>query len=223
MKPISTFCVIPDLPDELAPLWDLGHNLWWSWCQEAVLIFHRMDPKAWIDSGRNPLRFLSTLSPEQLAELSSEPELAGRIKGVVSHFEEYRQRQSWFEQSYPDSAMSIAYFSLEFGLVESLPIFSGGLGVLAGDHLKSASDLGLPLVGVGLLYRPLLRLALLLLFLQMPGTALPLVLLPEICFTDFPHALTLEGQYIIKNLILISAALVIGGTVRHQPAKERFL
>ena len=62
-----------------------------------------------------------------------------------------------------------------------------------------------------------------LLFLQMPGTALPLVLLPEICFTDFPHALTLEGQYIIKNLILISAALVIGGTVRHQPAKERFL
>ena len=152
MKPISTFCVIPDLPDELAPLWDLGHNLWWSWCQEAVLIFHRMDPKAWIDSGRNPLRFLSTLSPEQLAELSSEPELAGRIKGVVSHFEEYRQRQSWFEQSYPDSAMSIAYFSLEFGLVESLPIFSGGLGVLAGDHLKSASDLGLPLVGVGLLY-----------------------------------------------------------------------
>ena len=78
-------------------------------------------------------------------------------------------------------------------------------------------------IGVGLLYRPLLRLALLLLFLQMPGTALPLVLLPEVCFTDFPFALTLAGQYVIKNLILISAALVIGGTVRHQPAKERFL
>ena len=78
-------------------------------------------------------------------------------------------------------------------------------------------------IGVGLLYRPLLRLALLLLFLQMPGTALPLVLLPEVCFTDFPFGLTLEGQYIIKNLILISAALVIGGTVRYQPAKEHFL
>ena len=78
-------------------------------------------------------------------------------------------------------------------------------------------------IGVGLLYRPLLRLALLLLFLQMPGTALPLVLFPEVCFADFPFALTLAGQYVIKNLILISAALVIGGTVRHQPAKERFL
>lgn len=78
-------------------------------------------------------------------------------------------------------------------------------------------------IGVGLLFRPLLRLALFLLFVQMPGTVLPLVLLPEVCFTDFPYALTLEGQYIIKNLILISAALVIGGTVRHHPVKERFL
>ncbi|MBT4978154.1 MAG: hypothetical protein HOL51_05810 [Gemmatimonadetes bacterium] len=78
-------------------------------------------------------------------------------------------------------------------------------------------------IGVGLLFRPLLRIALSLLFLQLPGTALPLVLLPEICFTDSPFALSLEGQYIIKNLILISAALVIGGTVRHHPTKERFL
>ncbi|MDE0965452.1 MAG: hypothetical protein OSB73_20180 [Candidatus Latescibacteria bacterium] len=78
-------------------------------------------------------------------------------------------------------------------------------------------------IGVGLLFRPLLRIALFLLFLQLPGTALPLVLLPEICFTDSPFALSLEGQYIIKNLILISAALVIGGTVRHHPTKERFL
>lgn len=153
MKPISTFCVIPDLPDQLAPLWDLGHNLWWSWCQEAVAVFYRMDPEAWIASGRNPLRFLSALGPEQLAELSSDTELTDRIEGVVSRFEEYRKRRSWFELSYPGSPMSIAYFSLEFGLAESLPIFSGGLGVLAGDHLKSASDLGLPLVGIGLLYR----------------------------------------------------------------------
>ncbi len=78
-------------------------------------------------------------------------------------------------------------------------------------------------IGVGLLFRPLLRITLCLLFLQLPGTALPLVLLPEICFTDFPFALTLEGQFIIKKLIFISAALVIGGTVRHHTAKERFL
>ena len=78
-------------------------------------------------------------------------------------------------------------------------------------------------IGVGSLFRPLLRIALFLLFLQLPGAALPLVLLPEICFTDVPFALSLEDQYIIKTLILISAALVIGGTVRHHPAKERFL
>ena len=119
MKPISTFCVIPDLPDQLAPLWDLGHNLWWSWCQESVVVFYRMDPEAWIASGRNPLRFLSALGPEQLAKLSSDTELTDRIEGVVSRFEEYRKRRSWFEQSYPASPRSIAYFSLEFGLAES--------------------------------------------------------------------------------------------------------
>ena len=77
------------------------------------------------------------------------------------------------------------------------------------------------LIGVGLLFRPLIRAALLLLFLQMPGTFLPLILLPDVCFTAFPHALTLEGQYIIKNLILISAALVVGGTVRHRKREGR--
>ena len=77
------------------------------------------------------------------------------------------------------------------------------------------------LIGVGLLFRPLIRAALLLLFLQMPGTFLPLILLPDVCFTAFPHALTLEGQYIIKNLILISAALVVGGTVRHRRRADK--
>lgn len=77
------------------------------------------------------------------------------------------------------------------------------------------------LIGVGLLFRPLVRVALLLLFLQMPGTFLPLILLPEVCFTAFPYGLTLEGQYIIKNLVLISAALVVGGTVRHRTLKDK--
>ena len=153
MKPISSFHVIPDLPDGLAPLWDLGHNLWWSWSQEAIRVLSSMDPQAWSASGRNPLRFLSALSPEQLVELAGDRKLTDRIAAVLSQFDHYRKRQSWFELNYPDSNLSIAYFSLEFGLVESLPLFSGGLGVLAGDHLKSASDLGLPLVGVGLLYR----------------------------------------------------------------------
>jgi len=79
------------------------------------------------------------------------------------------------------------------------------------------------LIGVCLLWRPLIRVALLLLFLQMPGTATPLVLLPDVCFTEFPYGLTLEGQYIIKNLILISAALVIGGTVRKRPSQEQLV
>jgi len=77
------------------------------------------------------------------------------------------------------------------------------------------------LIGIGLLFRPLIRAALLLLFLQMPGTLLPLVLLPEVCFTAFPHGLTLEGQYIVKNVVLISAALVVGGTVRHRKLKDK--
>jgi len=153
MKPISTFCVIPDLPDALARIWDVSHNLWWTWSQEAVHMFHQMDPDAWRVSGSNPLAFLSSLDASRAAGLVADPAVAASMDRVTDSFDQYSSRPSWFETTCPDSRMKLAYFSLEFGLGESLPIYSGGLGVLAGDHLKSASDLGLPLVGVGLLYR----------------------------------------------------------------------
>ena len=153
MKPISTFRVIPDLPERLARLWDLSHNMWWTWSQETVRTFHELDPEGWRASGRNPMAFLSSLDQEQVTRLADDPHIAEQIGRVVSQFDEYCSSPGWFQTHHPGSQMRIAYFSLEFGLGESLPIYSGGLGVLAGDHLKSASDLDLPLVGVGLLYR----------------------------------------------------------------------
>ena len=135
------------------PLWDLGYNLWWSRSTEVLELFFDIDPEVWFESGRNPLRFLASLSQDRLAAAEANRELASRIARLTSAFEEYVSRKTWFDETYGENGLQIAYFSLEFGIARSLPIYSGGLGVLAGDHLKSASNLGLPLVGVGLLYR----------------------------------------------------------------------
>ena len=154
MKPLSTFHVIPDLPDRLAPLWKLAHNLWWCWNQEAIRTWTKIDPDAWTRSGRNPLRLLSFLDQEQLDRLADDDELGNQIEGILEQFHRYRDAPTWFQERHGDETdVQIAYFSLEFGLTESLPIYSGGMGVLAGDYLKAASDLGLPMIGVGLLYR----------------------------------------------------------------------
>ncbi len=153
MKPLATIHVLPDLPAPLAPLWDLSYNLWWSWSTEVLELFFDIDPEVWFESGRNPLRFLASLSQDRLAAADANGELAARIARLTSAFEEYVSRKTWFDERYGENGLQIAYFSLEFGIARSLPIYSGGLGVLAGDHLKSASNLGLPLAGVGLLYR----------------------------------------------------------------------
>ena len=153
MKPLATIHVIPDLPAPLVPLWGLSYNLWWSWSTEVLQLFSDIGPEAWFESGRNPLRFLASLSPERLAAAEADDELVSRIARLTSEFEEYVSRGTWFDETHGENGLRIAYFSLEFGIARSLPIYSGGLGVLAGDHLKSASNLGLPLVGVGLLYR----------------------------------------------------------------------
>ncbi|MFA6107705.1 MAG: alpha-glucan family phosphorylase [Candidatus Latescibacterota bacterium] len=152
MKPLFRLHVLPDLPPGLAPLWDLAYNLWWTWNQDAARIFQRLDPRAWVDCQRNPLRLLCGLSPERLRQLGEDEELCRGITEVTARLDHDRSRIAWFDQHHRDSGLQIAYFSAEFGLTESLLIYSGGLGILAGDHLKSASDLGLPLVGVGLLY-----------------------------------------------------------------------
>ncbi len=153
MSHIQTFQVFPAVPQQLRFLEILSRNLWWSWHLDAIELYRRIDPVLWEESGRNPINF-STLIPQKRLEKLAEDE------SFLSHQERVRQLFE-LEVESPlnpsDSAFGkedcIAYFSMEFGIHESLPLFAGGLGILAGDHLKAASDLGLPLVGIGLLYR----------------------------------------------------------------------
>ena len=153
MKPLYRLNVIPSLPEQLVPLWDLAYNLWWSWNKETIRTLYQLDPAAWVDNERDPLRFLASLDPAQLEALVADKQLSGRIEHILEQFQHYLSHPTWFGETHGDSQLQVAYFSAEFGLTESLRIYSGGLGVLAGDHLKAASDLGVPLVAVGLLYR----------------------------------------------------------------------
>ncbi len=141
------------LPKALEPLKDLAYNVWWAWDNDAQDIFVRIDPDAWEKSHHNPVKTLSTVSKERFNELAKDDAFLASMERVNSRFHDYISAKGWFTEHYKKKALSVAYFSLEFGLTESLPIYSGGLGILAGDHLKAASDLALPLVGVGLLYR----------------------------------------------------------------------
>ena len=140
-----------DIPDELQGLAEVAYNLFWTWNPKAQQLFSRLDPGLWETSEHNPVRLLNeTANLETAAE---DGEFLGLYKEVLQELDSYLGRRStWMKHVYPDFAGPVAYFSAEFGLHESLPIYSGGLGVLAGDHVKSASDLGLPLVGVGILY-----------------------------------------------------------------------
>ena len=133
----------------------LAYNLWWSWNPHAQDLFEAIDKKLWKEVERNPVTFLKRLSREALSEAVSKEDVLILFRKIITEFDAYcNPKDTWFTRTYPDhNKMLIAYFSAEFGLHESLPIYSGGLGVLAGDHCKAASDLGLPLVAVGLLYR----------------------------------------------------------------------
>jgi len=133
----------------------LAYNLWWSWNPHAQDLFEAIDKKLWKEVERNPVTFLKRLSREALSEAVSKEDVLILFRKIITEFDAYcNPKDTWFTRTYPDhNKMLIAYFSAEFGLHESLPIYSGGLGVLAGDHCKAASDLGLPFVAVGLLYR----------------------------------------------------------------------
>jgi len=132
----------------------LSQNLWWSWDDEAMSLFRDLDPVLWRACDHNPIVLLRQTPVEQLESRASDLSLHGRITYVYRRMQEYlRSRHTWGSQHASFlGARPVAYFSAEFGLHESIPIYSGGLGILAGDHLKSASDLGIPLVGVGLYY-----------------------------------------------------------------------
>ena len=147
--------VNPQLPKRVGELLDIANNLWWSWNSEFLRLFKEIDSDLWETVGKNPVKFLKLVSQDKLEDIAKDEEFLAKYDEVVNHFNSYMQtKETWFSKNYPNNANDlIAYFSAEYGIDEIIPIYSGGLGILSGDHLKSASDLGLPFVAVGLLYK----------------------------------------------------------------------
>ena len=154
-RPIRTFTAIPALPPSLERLRELAYNVRWAWHEDTLDLFRRFDHQLWRDSGHNPVLLLGRIPQEMLSEAANDEGYLAHLARVCADFDAYMRRETtWFKRTYPSAPTPlVAYFSAEFGITESLSIFAGGLGALAGDHLKSASDLGVPIVGVGLLYQ----------------------------------------------------------------------
>ena len=145
--------VHPALPERLGWLGEIARNVWTSWNPEAQELFARLDPEGWEAVEQNPVALPRRLPQEQLDAAAADESFVAMVARVARRLDAYANDEGWFPGAHPDAAgMRVAYFSLEFGLDAGIPLYSGGLGILAGDHLKSASDLGVPLVGVGLLY-----------------------------------------------------------------------
>ncbi|MCD4830423.1 MAG: alpha-glucan family phosphorylase [Anaerohalosphaeraceae bacterium] len=154
MHKIRNFTVLPSLPEPLEPLEELSCNLFWAWNPEIVELFRQIDPEMWEQFGHNPVKLLGSVSQTRLNDLAANPGYLYQLKQAQEKLQLYMDSPVWFDKVWTQGQKPlIAYFSFEFGLHESVPIYSGGLGILAGDHLKSASDLGLPLTGIGLLYQ----------------------------------------------------------------------
>ncbi len=153
VRAIKRFTVRPVLPDSLRPLEELATNLRWSWHPETQDLFVTVDAQAWRASNHDPVRFLGTVSTQRLTALSKDKRFLKQLEIVRADLEDYVTGERWYQSLGPEVPQQIAYFSPEFGITAVLPQYSGGLGILAGDHLKSASDLGVPILGVGLLYR----------------------------------------------------------------------
>ncbi|HZB20638.1 MAG TPA: alpha-glucan family phosphorylase [Blastococcus sp.] len=153
MRALRRFTVRAALPEPLTPLSQLVMNLRWSWHPETRDLFETLDPPLWQTCGGDPVRALGEVSAERLAQLAKDRRFVRRLQDAVDDLEEYLTTPRWYQSLGDEAPKSIAYFSAEFGITEVLPQYSGGLGILAGDHLKAASDLGVPLIGVGLLYR----------------------------------------------------------------------
>ncbi|MBN2049984.1 MAG: alpha-glucan family phosphorylase, partial [Spirochaetales bacterium] len=147
---LVTLNIRPNIPEALKPLEDIAYNLWLSWNFEAVQLFIRIDYDTWVEARQNPVRMLGLITPEMYQKTAEDDSFIAAMKTVHRDLKRYQAYPRW--NNLPSSPV-IAYFSMEYGLDAGLPIYSGGLGMLAGDHLKAASDMGLPLVGVGLLYR----------------------------------------------------------------------
>jgi len=155
MYMFNRITVNPQLPSRISKLMEISNNLWWSWNTDFLKIFKEIDENLWGKVGKNPVKFLKLVSQEKLEAAVSNPSILKQYDRMVEDFEGYmNSKNTWFSKKYPNNTGNlIAYFSAEYGLDETIPIYSGGLGILSGDHLKSASDLGLPFVAVGLLYK----------------------------------------------------------------------
>lgn len=156
VKPIATVNVIPRLPKALSRLQDLAHNMRFAWDHDTIALFRRLDPDLWENVYHNPVRMLGVISQERLEAATKEPAFMVNMERVLNAYDEYMAASNtWFDETYTDLKKRpvIGYFSMEFGITECFQNYSGGLGILSGDHLKSASDLNIPLVGVGLIYQ----------------------------------------------------------------------
>ena len=153
MQPLRIFSVIPKLPPELEPLWFLAYNYWFAWNDDIATLFSDIDPELWEQSYKNPVWMLNHTSQERYNALAADTYYTNRLSMQVDALKRYLAAPSSLNfTDVPPGSPAVAYFSLEFGVSLCLPIYSGGLGILAGDHLKSASDLNVPLVGIGLAY-----------------------------------------------------------------------
>jgi len=152
VKAIRRFTVRTVLPESLAALDELSTNLRWSWHEPTRQLFTSIDPQLWAATGHDPIALLGAVEPSRLAELAGDRTFVAHAAELLCDLHDYLQKPRWY-QGLTNAPSAIGYFSPEFGIAAALPQYSGGLGILAGDHLKSASDLGVPIIGVGLFYR----------------------------------------------------------------------
>jgi glycogen phosphorylase len=153
VRAIRRFTVRPVLPEALEALGDLALNLRWSWHPETQDLYRAIDADLWESTNQDPIRLLGAVAPERLDELAGDRRFLRMLELAKADLEHYLTDDRWFQKHCNGTPAAIGYFSPEFGITAVLPQYSGGLGILAGDHLKAASDLGVPIVGVGLLYR----------------------------------------------------------------------
>ncbi len=154
MKAIRRFTVRTVLPPELVVLDKLARNLRWCWDEPTFKFFASLDPEAWERIGHDPVALLGEISPTRINQLAADPYVVDEAQQLGEDLDRYLTEDKWFQADFqsPSKPRSVAYFSAEYGITSAMPQYSGGLGILAGDHLKSASDLGVPVTGVGLLY-----------------------------------------------------------------------
>lgn len=155
MYVFNRITVNPQLPKRIGRITEIANNLWWSWNTEFLRLFKMIDIDLWERCNKNPVKFLKSVEQEKLENAARDIAFIKEYDKIVSNFDSYmNSKNTWFNSKYPDNRNDlIAYFSAEYGLDQTIAIYSGGLGILSGDHLKSASDLGIPLVAVGLLYK----------------------------------------------------------------------